>query len=282
MHIEKLKDNKLFLENNGNLTLYFIGVGGAFTERFNHSNLLIIKGKDHLLIDCGHKCPSALIKAGLSITDIENIFITHSHTDHIGGMEQLILMNRYIKKKKPNIIINETYQHILWDYSLRGGCAFNEENANDILTFHDFFNIIRPKYLLDYRRETMEVTIGSINLKIFRTKHIPNTSNNWLGSFWSCGLIIDDRIMFSGDTRYDEELVTSYDECFNFELIFHDCQFYTGGVHASLDELINLPLEIKNKMLLYHYGDNYEDYINKVKEYGFKGLAEQSQYYVFD
>ncbi len=69
---------------------------------------------------------------------------------------------------------------------------------------------------------------------------------------------------------------------FNFEVIFHDCQFFTGGVHASLEELKELPPEIKKKMILTHYGDNWEKFEEKVKQYGFAGLNKQHVYYEFD
>jgi ribonuclease BN (tRNA processing enzyme) len=284
MKINPIQDSKLSLTNSGYLSLFFIGVGSAFTDRLNQTNLIIIKGNDHLLVDCGTKTPQALRNIGFPITAFENILITHSHSDHIGGLEELLLKSRYINRsrKKPNFYINETYQHILWDMSLRGGCAFNEENANDVLAFHDFVNIIRPVYLHEYPRETMEVQIGGINIKIFRTKHIPGSSNSWESSFWSSGIIIDNKILFTADTRFDFDLLEGYDSIFDLKFIFHDCQFFNGGIHASLDELSRLPLKFKNKMILMHYGDNWEKYEEKIKREKFIGLAKQQVYYDFD
>ncbi len=279
---QEFKGKKLELKNEGFLSLFFVGVGSAFTKKHFQTNLLIIKGNTHLLVDCGTKCPQALYELGLSVTDIENLLITHSHADHIGGLEEVALVNRYMAKKKPTMIINETYQHLLWDLSLRGGCAYSEEKAGAVLTFADFFNVIRPKWLPNYPRETLEVNLDNLNIKMFRTKHIPDNSDSWETSFWSCGIIIDDRILFTSDTRYDPELITGYDKIFNFELIIHDCQFYTGGVHASIEEIKNLPSNIKSKMLLSHYGDNWEKFQEKIKEYGFKGLAKQQVFYIFD
>ncbi len=281
MKIIPLEEKPISLTNSGNLELFFVGVGSAFTKRNYQTNLLIIKGEDHLLVDCGTKCPQAFFELGVPITDIRNLLITHSHADHIGGLEEVILLGRYVTQKKPTIVINETYQHILWDMSLRGGAAYNEEDAGDILGFHDFFNVIHPLWLPNYPRETFYTDINSINIKMMRTKHIPDSSWDWQSSFWSCGLIIDDRIMFTSDTRYDPKLVLSFDEMFDLEAIFHDCQFFTGGVHASLEELKQLPPEIKQKMYLTHYGDNWEDFTDKVAEYGFAGLAQQHMHYVF-
>lgn len=281
MKILTIDERPFSLTNSGGLELFFLGVGSAFTKRNYQTNLLIVKGDDHLLVDCGTKCPQAFFELGMPVTDIRNLLITHSHADHIGGLEEVILLGRYATKRKPTIVINETYQHILWDMSLRGGAAYNEEDAGDILGFHDFFDVIHPLWLPNYPRETFYTDINSINIKIMRTKHIPDSSWDWQSSFWSCGLIIDDRIMFTSDTRYDPKLVLSFDEMFNLEAIFHDCQFFTGGVHASLEELNQLPPEVKKKMYLTHYGDNWEDYTDKVEEYGFAGLARQHVHYIF-
>lgn len=280
MQIKQL-EGKLSLENNGGLSLLFLGSGSAFTKRMYQTNLLIIKGNDHLLVDCGTKCTQALYEIGLTPTMIRNILITHSHADHIGGLEELALLGRYAVKKKPVMVINEAYQHILWDMSLRGGCGYNEEVCGAILSFKDMFDVIRPRLLKEFERETFEAEIGSINIKIFRTKHIPDSSEGWENSFWSCGLIIDDRIMFTSDTRFDEELITTYNEQFNFEMIFHDCQFFTGGVHASLDEISTLPDHIKRKMALVHYGDNWEQFEERIGTEGFLGLVKQHQFYNF-
>ena len=282
MKIETLENRKLKLKNTGKLELFFVGIGSAFSKKHYQTALLIIKGKDHLLIDCGTKCTQALYELDQPITNIKNFLITHSHADHIGGLEEVALMGRYINKKKPKIIITETFQDILWNMSLKGGLAFNEDHAENILGFRDFWNIIRPKPLKGYPRETYSAKIGKIDLKIARTKHIPDTAEDWSSSFWSCCVVIDNRILFTSDTKYDPDLIKKYDKRFNFEAIFHDCQFYTGGVHASLDELNQLPKRIKKKIFLSHYGDNWEDNKDKIRKYGFAALADQHVYYVFD
>lgn len=282
MRIETLENRKFSLTNDGKLELFFIGVGSAFTKRHYQTNLLLIKGKDHLLIDCGTKGTQALYELGIPVTDIKNFLITHSHADHIGGLEEVALMGRYATKKKPVMIINETYQHILWDMSLRGGSAYNEEEAKDTLSFSDFWNIIRPQWLPDYPRETYSARLGGIDIKMMRTKHIPDSSYDWQSSFWSCGVIIDERILFTSDTRYDYDLIDFYEKKFKLEAIFHDCQFFTGGVHSSLEEIKQFPPDIKNKMYLTHYGDNWEEFEDKIAKYGFAGLAKQHVYYVFD
>ncbi len=282
MKPESLDNRKLKLTNDGKLELFFIGVGSAFTKRLFQTNLLIVKGDDHLLIDCGTKCTQALYELGVPATEIRNLLITHSHADHIGGLEEIALMGRYAIRKKPVIVIDKTFQHILWDKSLKGGSAYNEDKGGKGLRFTDYWDIIRPELLDNYPRETFQAKIGNIDIKIMRTRHIPDSSPGWKNAFWSCGVIIDDKILFTSDTMYDEDLIISFDNRFNFEAIFHDAQFFTGGVHASLDELNELPPDIKKKIFITHYGDNWEEYEDKVNQYGFQGLAKQHVFYISD
>jgi mRNA degradation ribonuclease J1/J2 len=281
MEIRELKTKPVELTNDGRISIFFLGVGSAFSKRHYQTNVLVIKGKDHLLVDCGTKTPQALFELGMKVTDIRNYIITHSHADHIGGLEEVMLTYRYVERKKPSIVINDIYEHFLWDDSLRGGSGFNEEEAGKLLGFTDLWAINRSRWLKGYPRETFEANVGSINLKIFRTIHIPDSSQEWETAFWSSGIIIDDRIMFTSDTKFDRQLLDDYDSKFKFEIIFHDCQFFTGGVHASLDELSALPDALKKRMVLMHYGDNWEQFDAKVKQNGFIDLARQWHFYDF-
>jgi ribonuclease BN (tRNA processing enzyme) len=277
-----LADKKLTLTNDGQLSLFFVGVGSAFSKRHYQTNLLIIKGNDHLMIDCGTRTPQALYELGLSVAQITNYYVTHSHADHTGGLEEVMLVSRYSTKIKPNIWITPGYQSTLWDLTLRGGSGFNEFNGGANLSFADMWTVHPLRWLPNSRRETYEFEVGSLKLKVFRTKHIPGTAATWEDSFWSTGLVIDDRVLFSGDTRFDPSLLDEYATEGQIETIYHDCQFFPpGGVHASIDELKTLPQALKEKMLLVHYGDDWDIQSSKVADLGFSGLARQWVYYDF-
>ena len=78
------------LTTDGNLRVVFIGTGSAFAKRRRQSNILIIQGKHHVLIDCGTQGPLALNDLGLSVLDVRCYLPTHSHADHIGGLVSLV------------------------------------------------------------------------------------------------------------------------------------------------------------------------------------------------
>lgn len=278
MKISSRPRKRVTLTNRGDLSLYFIGTGSAFAKTLNQNNLLIVKGNDHLLIDCGTECAMALHQVGLPLSSIRNFLITHSHADHIGGLEEAQLFGRYVSQVKPRMIINKTYQDILWDQSLRGGSEMSEATK---LTFEDLWEVIRPKKLKGFPRETWEANIGGINVKMPRTMHFPDSAKSWRDSAWSCAVIIDDRILFTSDTRFDPAWVKAYDEIFEFDIIFHDCQLFTGGVHSSIEELTTLPDKLRHKTVLMHYGDSWADWKPYARQAEFHSWAKEGHTYTF-
>ena len=280
MHVSARPITKLSLQNNGTLDLVCLGVGSAFSKALNQTNLFLVKGDTHLLIDCGTLCSHTLYHHYQTrITDIDNFLITHSHADHIGGLEEVQLSNRYVTHRKPNIIITKAYEKILWDQSLRGGAEASEGTP---LNLKDFWHIIRPKKLKHYGRDVYETNLGAMNLKLFRTKHFPDTTASWRTSAWSCGVLIDERIMFTSDTRFDPPLLNEFEAKFSPELIFHDCQLFTGGVHTGIEELATLPAEMKRKIVLIHYGDQWKTFRKFAEEAGFHSWAKQGYRYRFN
>lgn len=267
------------LTNDGTLTICFLGVGSAFAKKSFQSNFLIVKGDTHLLVDVGTRADHALEQLGLSVLDIDNVLITHSHADHIGGLEQLMLMNRYVKQRKPTILINPSYEKILWSQSLRGGCEMNERRNGKGLGFSDFWERKRPRKEHHLGRDTELYELGELTIRTFRTRHYPQQAKSWRDAMYSTGVVIDDRVFISGDTQFDADLLLDYASRYSVEEIFHDAQLFTGGIHAGLEELSGLPEEIKAKTRLYHYGDNFDDHRKAVKEAGFKGFAEQAKLY---
>lgn len=281
MQIRKPGDGKISLTNEGHLSVVFIGVGSAFAAKNFQTNLLVVKGSDHLQIDSGTKCSTALRQAGISVPEIKNIHLTHSHADHIGGMEEVGLIGRYISPNKPKVYITEEYQQILWNYSLKGGSAFSEKNGGKYLSFEDFFDPVRPIKLAGYPRDTYEFDVGTLNVKIMRTMHIPEDSASWKDSVWSTGVILDDRVMFTSDTKFDRDLILDFDARFHFETIFHDVQFFKGGIHSFLGDIATLPAEVKSRIRLVHYGDNFEKFEDRIREDGFADFVRPQVYYDF-
>jgi ribonuclease BN (tRNA processing enzyme) len=284
MRIEKLADGEKFsLTNDGALEVFHLGVGSAFADAHNQMNFLIVKGDAHILIDCGTDGVRALRNvAGINPVDIEALFVSHLHDDHVNGVESLALRNRYIARKfmdKPKIklIANREFKSVLWERKLRGGLEYNEELAEGKpLTLSDYFDVVHPKWKVTSPREIFEVDYKGIHLEIFRTRHFPEQAEDWEGAFLSYGLFIDGKVFHSIDTQFDRELIDLYAD--RSEVMFHDVQFFPDAVHAPLADLQTLDESIKKKMHLVHYADTWKEY--DVSD--FAGWGQQGVRYIFE
>jgi ribonuclease BN (tRNA processing enzyme) len=270
------------LSNGGGLDLTFVGAGSAFSKKYYQNNILIVKGTVHVLVDCGSRAPQSLALLGIGSSQIDRFLITHTHADHIGGLEEIMLTNRFMSHRKPKIIITDKLRKILWDQSLRGGASWNAVIDGHPLGFDDFWVQEKPLAVKGADREYSVWKEGGLEIGLYRTKHIPDSSAGWKDSFPSYGLLVDGKVLYTSDTRFDRDLVLGMDEAYGLETIFHDCQFYTGGVHASLEELSHLPAKIKAKTWLMHYGDGMEEKRSTIKDLGFAGIAEEWATYSFD
>lgn len=274
-------NKKLELVNDGQLSLFFIGTGSAFTKKYFNTNLLIIKGETHLLVDCGNLCLFALETLyNTKSTEIQNLFITHPHADHIGGIEELIFTHKYISHSKVNIFISDFFKKKLWNESLKGGCQFSESGK---MFFEDYFNQIKPKKICTNPFDIFEFNCGNINIKFFRTLHVTSIPGSLKKSQLSYGIIIDNRILFTGDTQFNlSQLDYILEEYPDIETIFHDCDIsnYVTSVHASYNQLKSLSKDVKSKTYLCHYNQNKETVDCKAD--GFAGFAESGVYYDFN
>jgi ribonuclease Z len=67
-----------------------LGTGTPFpnVERFGSAILVEVAGKK-LLFDCGRGVVIRLTQAGVSPKDIDGLFLTHLHSDHVVGIPDL-------------------------------------------------------------------------------------------------------------------------------------------------------------------------------------------------
>ena len=278
--ITKVFESKLDFSNDGNLSLLFLGAGNAFQKSYYQTNLFVVKGKTHILIDCGTLCPYILEKEyNTKITNIKNLILTHPHADHIGGVEEIALSSYYISKEPVSIAIPKKFKKSLWNESLRGGIQFSE---NGKMSFEDYFSELPIKLIQKKPFEMYEANVGEINIKFFRTRHVTTRPDSFKNSQISYGILFDDKVLFTGDTQYNPGQLNFLLERYkNIQHIFHDCDIggFSVGVHASYDQLLLFPEEIRRKMSLCHYNEKMTS-VNAVED-GFAGFVQKGLYYIF-
>jgi ribonuclease BN (tRNA processing enzyme) len=249
----------------------FLGAGSAFTvgpENY-HSNILLELEKDTLLIDAGSDLRHSLHEQNLSYHDIKNVYISHLHGDHSGGLEWLALTSHFDPNYvgQPNLYSSEKIIDDLWAKTLAGGLSTLPHKP---ATIDSFFN---PKPI----KEDGSFIWHSIEFKLVQTIHY--YSNEQLMPCF--GLIFtynNTRILFTADTQYSpEHLLPLYEEA---DIIFHDCETTKtkSTVHPHYSELMRLPEAIKNKMWLYHYNPGT---LPDAQKDGFQGFVVKGQSFLF-
>ncbi len=84
-----------------------IGVNGAFSDLGFQTNYLIQFGQRHLLVDCGVTAARALRAIGKELVDIDTVFISHLHLDHIGGLYELGIRRYLAERERPLVILHD-------------------------------------------------------------------------------------------------------------------------------------------------------------------------------
>ncbi|MCL9682720.1 MBL fold metallo-hydrolase [Legionella maioricensis] len=253
------------------LKMTFLGSGSAFTigpENY-HSNILFQLGKDTLLLDAGSDIRHSLREQNLSYKDINNVYISHLHGDHTGGLEWLALTTHFDPnyKGKPNLFANEKVIIDLWNKTLSGGLSTLPHKHPSIDSFFNSKPIKKDGCF----------TWHSIEFKLIQTIHF-YSEYELMPSYGLIFTYNKTRVLFTTDTQSTPEYLTPFYE--EADIIFHDCETTPtkSTVHSHYSELRLLPAHIKKKMWLYHYNPGS---LPDAKKDGFLGFVVKGQCFEF-
>lgn len=245
------------------LRLRMAGTGSAFAKTFFNNNALIETNGFRFMIDFGVTAPMALYRMGIPLNAIHAVLITHLHSDHYGGLEELAYQSLYRyghRDGKIRLYVPDTIADTLREHSLKGGLL---DERNGLKSLADYFDVRLV-------REGRPCRIaGGLEVELVSTPHVPGKPNY--------AMFINDRIFYSGDTVFNPSLLEHAVRDRGCRIVLHECQLEGQAVvHTALSELLTLPEDIQSRIRLMHYDDTMPNYIGKT---GTMRFLEQHRLY---
>lgn len=244
--------------SNWTADLTLLGIGGAMDSDAGIANtcaLLEIAEGDRasarFLIDCGHTCGRQLHELGLTWSDIDAALITHSHGDHMDGLEVFGYKCRFIWDRRATVIADAAVLAEVWE-SLEPKMRWLKRSRTESTraTQEDYFCF---RAIGDH---ALDLVPGRLSVRRVAVPHLPFC--NAFGWLLQLAGPAGPLIRWSGDTTFDPEhrLFDDFDPP-RGDRIFHECSFtpsYERTVHTHVEELRELPPATREGTVLVHHG----------------------------
>lgn len=221
-------------------------------RRFASAYALTVAGK-LFLIDCGAPVSTLLYRYDLDPTDVQAVFLSHWHMDHVAGLGLFLAQNQLLKRPSPLNL-----------YGPRGTRGKIGRLLTDSFLLPDEFCYELNVANVKPGKKIKEALLG---VTFFKTRHLERTRYKTMfgRKAIACGMVINGpgwRIVYSGDLRSPTELSTYVEGC---DLLIHEMTHQSPEDVADFVATAEVP-----HVLISHIDPEFDEEPEKIIEV-FKG-----------
>ncbi len=193
-----------------------VGAGGAFAGMKRGNSAFLVEHMDRkILIDCGMTVPYVLRdEMGIPLESITDIIVTHTHSDHTGGLEMVLHACRWLGNRPPSLwcmpdvrgLIDAQFKHLVFEKTGEVAHCWTKYHLNT---------------------DVQNTPLGGLPLTFYKVNHV--------GALPAYAVRLGP-LAVSGDTREPVFQDKFWDGAI---LIFHECEFGAESlVHTPAHRLV--------------------------------------------
>jgi ribonuclease Z len=215
-------------------------------RRFPAAYALTVAGK-LFLVDCGAPVSTLLYQYDLDPLDVNAVFLSHWHMDHVASLGLLLTQNHLRKRSKKLTI-----------YGPKGTKGKVKRLLNDAFFVAD--DLRYDLILTNVKPDTVHKE-ALLRVTFFKTDHLnrPKQKTNFGPRAVACGMILDGpgwRIVYSGDLSNSAELTPYVEGC---NLLIHEVSGHRPEAIAEFATAAKIPY-----LLLSHIGPEFDEIPEKI------------------
>lgn len=185
----------------------------------NHTGVLLTTGGTNYLFDCGHGITNQMMRANVHPKDVDVVFLTHLHYDHIVDFPYFLLTSWITNRENAPTVYGPTGTQDFIDHLFEGGAFAKDIEARlGYKNRHWNKHVLRP---IVHEYEPGEIfDDGNVKVTAAHVEHIPREVSPCFG------LRMEDKagkvVTFSSDTAPCENVEILAKDC---DLLIHECTF---------------------------------------------------------